>query len=201
MSLLSLDQIRQSIDDHSPSRHDVLENTRQAAVAAILRNKGDHTEALFILRATKNGDPWSGHMAFPGGHKDQTDQDLRETAERETREEIDLDLTRHAHFLGQLDAVRANPRRDLDMVVTPFVYHLHSDQYDLNPNHEVADVLWGSLNDMYTGTSFTTGQFRIRGEHQGFPGYGVGGQLVWGLTYRMIDNFFLMMDPGWESHD
>ncbi|HBF63055.1 MAG TPA: CoA pyrophosphatase, partial [Gammaproteobacteria bacterium] len=37
----------------------------------------DSTDILFIKRAEKVGDPWSGHMAFPGGHREREDDGLR----------------------------------------------------------------------------------------------------------------------------
>ncbi|KAG5458036.1 MAG: hypothetical protein BJ554DRAFT_1822 [Olpidium bornovanus] len=49
-------------------------------------------EILFIKRATRAGDRWSGHVAFPGG-KQEPSETARQTAERETREELGLDLT------------------------------------------------------------------------------------------------------------
>ena len=110
MNLLSIDRIEQSINGHIPERLSVGEDTRQAAVAVILRDSGEHTEVLFILRATKQGDPWSGHMAFPGGHWEDQDKSLRETAARETMEEIGLDLS-HAAFLGELDAVQSQSQQ------------------------------------------------------------------------------------------
>ncbi|MBD3648606.1 MAG: CoA pyrophosphatase, partial [Pseudomonadales bacterium] len=164
MSLLTLDHIRKRIREHEPARYELRATTRQAAVAAILRERNGHTEALFILRSIKDGDPWSGHMAFPGGHLDPEDVTLRDAAERETLEEIGLDLTNHGEFLGEIDQVRANPRgRDIDMVVTPFVYSLAQDPGELVPNYEVADILWGSLHDMYTGDALTTGAFMVQG--------------------------------------
>ena len=173
-------------------------------MATILRPKGDHTEALFIRRATDERDPWSGHMAFPGGHRDLSDRSLQHTAERETLEEIGLDLARHATFLGELDPVRANSR--IDMVVTPFLYELRVTDIKLNPNHEVAAVLWSSLNNMMNGQSFSTERFQIQGRRQAFPGYRVDGiegnqPLVWGLTYRMLQQFFSVLDPDWQPHD
>ncbi len=192
---LSFQQIRQSIQGHIPDRPELGHRTRQAAVATILRSRPNHTEALFILRAVQEGDPWSGHMAFPGGHKDDVDASLRRTAERETFEEIGLDLSQHASFLGELNTIRANPRRTIDMAVTPYVYELHSDEFTLDPNHEVADVLWGSLDDMISGLSLTRTAPEIRGRTEEFPGYGVGGQVVWGLTFRMLEQFFSVLDP------
>lgn len=200
MTRLSIDFIEKSIVDHAPQRHAVGDRTRQAAVAAILRKGRRDTEALFILRAIKEGDPWSGHMAFPGGHRDPEDANLRATAERETLEEIGLDLTAGARFVGEIDQVRANPRgRNLDMVVTPFVYVLEHSEPAFAMNHEVADVLWGSLNDMYLGNSLTRGKFEVGGEVISYPGYSVGDHIVWGLTLRMLDQFFSMLDPDWEN--
>ena len=155
MSILKIDSIITRLNGHQRELEDVGDGTREAAVAAILR-PGDHTEALFILRASREGDPWSGQMAFPGGHKDPEDISIRHTAERETWEEIGLDLSRHARHLGELDQIRVRPRgRNIDMVVTPVLYVLESEPAMLNPNHEVADILWGSLDEMYSGSSRT----------------------------------------------
>ena len=200
MTRLAIDFIESCIEGHKPPREPVADTTRQAAVAAILREGQRDTEALFILRATREGDPWSGHMAFPGGHREEADGSLRATAERETLEEIGLDLREHARFIGPIDPVRANPRgRKLDMVVNPYVYVLETESPVLQPNYEVADILWGSLNDMYLGNSLTRSRFEVGGEVISYPGYSVGDHIVWGLTLRMLDHFFAMLDPDWEN--
>ncbi len=196
--MISLETIRHALRDRSPMEHELNPTTRRAAVSVVLKEEADHTEALFILRAKHEGDPWSGHMAFPGGHHEPQDETLRHTAERETLEEIGLDLTATSRFIGAIDPVRANPRgRNLDMVVCPYVYELHTSDYVLKPNYEVADVLWGSLNDMHTGVSHTMGEFHVAGEKVHYPGYGVGSEIVWGLTFRMLDQFFAALDPNW----
>lgn len=60
-------------------------------------------EILFIKRAGRVGDRWSGHVAFPGGRRDPPDVDDRATAIRETREEVGLDLAhRHCLYVGNL---------------------------------------------------------------------------------------------------
>ena len=202
MSILALPRIIDAVTNHEPATYESHAKTRHAAVAIVIRETAHATEALFILRATKDGDPWSGHMAFPGGHCEKYDDSIEATAARETLEEVGLDLATYGEFVGQIDAVRANPRgRDLDMVVTPCVFLLKKEPPPMNPNYEVADILWGKLDHMYTGESLTTGEFMIQGEKHRYPGYDVSGQVVWGLTHRMLDQFFGMIDPEWEPHD
>ena len=199
---LTLPVIRDRLDGHQPALPPLQEGTRQAAVSVVLKGGHDSTDALFILRAEKEGDPWSGQMAFPGGHLDATDESLRQAAERETLEELGLDLTLAGRFIGQIDSVKANPRgRNINMVVTPFVYELVDEAVALVPNHEVAEVHWGSLNDMHSGLSHTRSEFTIQGRKFQASGYGVGGEIVWGLTYRMLDHLFILLDPNWVSKD
>lgn len=198
--LFEIENIKQALADHKPVRHSIGKNTRQAAVAAILKREQDHTQALFILRAPKEGDPWSGQMAFPGGHIETYDESSVAAAIRETEEEIGLDLKQHGTYLGALDEVKANPRRrQIDMVVSPHVFLLDNPEVTFNPNYEVADVLWGSLDDMYHGRAETETQFAMNDVVQSFPGYDVEGQVVWGLTMRMLDHVFTMLDPNWVS--
>lgn len=50
-------------------------------------------EVLFIQRAVRATDPWSAHIAFPGGHHNPSDKSDFATAVRETQEELQLDLS------------------------------------------------------------------------------------------------------------
>ncbi|HIG41250.1 MAG TPA: CoA pyrophosphatase [Gammaproteobacteria bacterium] len=198
-NLLRIENIHRSLNAAQPDDTGPVANARHAAVAAILRPNAESTEALFILRATKDGDPWSGQMAFPGGHYEPRDGSLRVTAERETQEEIGLDLVRDAKYLGKIPDVKANPRgQNIEMIVSPYIYVLENPNPTIALNYEVAEVLWGSLNDMYSGESVTRHNFSVFGREQAFPGYSVGDQVVWGLTLRMLDHFFTMLDPQWQ---
>lgn len=196
MKLLEIDNIVNSLGFNRSETFTPGADARHASVATILRPGKNHTEALFILRSKKEGDPWSGQMAFPGGHYETKDNCLRETAERETMEEIGLDLVRDARYVGKINDVQANPRgASINMVVSPFVYVLENRDAKVTMNYEVADVLWGSLNDMYIGNNVTKHSFAMMGQQQKFPGYSVGDQVVWGLTLRMLDHFFTKLDP------
>ena len=70
----------------------------EAAVAAILTDERG-PDLLFIHRVAHDRDPWSGHIAFPGGRIEEEDASSRAAAERETREELGMDLS-DATYLG-----------------------------------------------------------------------------------------------------
>ena len=162
---------------------------RWAAVAAVLRPGPLDTELLLIRRAERDGDPWSGHMALPGGHRQPEDADLLATALRETREEVGLDLTRH-ELLGSLDEHAAMAQgKFTGIVIAPFVFALRRDE-ELSPNHEVADMLWAPLGRMARGESDVVKELQREGRLVRFPGFGVGEHVVWGLTHRVLQNFF-----------
>ncbi len=197
----SLNVIRTRLDGHRPELVEPGEHTRQAAVAVILRGREDDTDILFIKRAEKRGDPWSGHMAFPGGHLERTDADLRAAAERETFEEIGLDLST-AEYLGALDHQRAMPRgRTLDMLIAPHVFALDHDP-ECSPNFEVEEVIWAPLDRMASNLCHDTETRPMSGHPTVFNGYRLErGHFVWGLTYRMLKSLFAALDPGWQPAD
>ncbi|KAG0056851.1 hypothetical protein BGZ83_003145 [Gryganskiella cystojenkinii] len=108
-------------------------------------------EILFIERATRKTDRWSGHVALPGG-KQELHEDDQETAARETLEEIGLDLSDPSHFrcVGQLDdrELWTSFGRVFLMVLSPFVYiQLSPSTPHLKPQpDEVASVHWQPLS-------------------------------------------------------
>lgn len=168
-----------------------------AAVAAVLRPvssaHGTDAEVLFIRRAEFDGDPWSGHMAFPGGRRDPQDQDLLATAVRETREEIGLDLLRAAELLGPLRPVPAVARgKRLGLSVAPFVFVLREPS-QLRLNHEVAEALWAPLGPMLNGSLATRHEYVWQGQTLQLPAYAIEGRVVWGLTYQMLQTLFALV--------
>ena len=189
-SSLQIETIESCLANQRQATPKIVPGQREAAVALVLQPQVSGLRALFILRAKKKGDPWSGQMALPGGHREAIDADLVETARRETQEEIGLDLNQAGRYLGALTGIRANPRAGFDLVVTPQVFALEVEGVPLRPNEEVAGVLWGNLDEMISGRALTDARFPEFQREGTFPGYQVGEQVVWGLTFRMMNDFF-----------
>lgn len=132
-------------------------------------------------------------MAFPGGHHEPVDADLRATAMRETLEEVGLDLQGH-EYLGQLDEVAAMARgRSVGMTIAPHVFALSEAPLVLRPNHEVADLLWGSLGCMFRGEVDAIKEISYGGETRHLPAFVVQEQLVWGMTHGMLRSLFALL--------
>lgn len=88
VSLLQLIETR--LADHKPGRRVWRRLMQRSAVAMILQVREGELHILMIKRAEREGDPWSGHMAFPGGRMDKADAHGFAVAVRETEEEIGL---------------------------------------------------------------------------------------------------------------
>ena len=112
-------------------------------------NQGD-AEVLFIKRAGRAGDRWSGHIALPGGKRDPEDESDQAAAIRETHEEVGLDLNvpecLEAGNLPERIVASTIGRVPL-MVLCPFVFIYTSKTVPpLKPSPaEVASVHWVPL--------------------------------------------------------
>jgi 8-oxo-dGTP pyrophosphatase MutT (NUDIX family) len=174
---------------------------RFAAVAAVLRERDGEAEVLLIRRAVDAKDPWSGHMAFPGGRRDPSDRDLLHTAVRETHEEVGLTLDPDEHLVGRLDDLPAVARgRRMPLVITPFVFAIGGDPVLVPRLDEVDETLWAPLGPLASGQCDTTYVYDFEGRKIHLPGYDVSGRVVWGLTHRMLGALFEALD-GDPRHD
>jgi 8-oxo-dGTP pyrophosphatase MutT (NUDIX family) len=166
----------------------------RAAVAIVVREATDGPQVLLIRRADHPGDAWSGHMAFPGGRENPHDENLLATAIRETLEEVGLDLGQAGRLLGQLAPLPAVARgRPVGMTIVPFIFELVADA-ELLYSEEVVEAVWVPLDPLLQGQLRTTFAVdRDGGERVELPAHDVGGRIVWGLTYRMLDSLFELL--------
>jgi 8-oxo-dGTP pyrophosphatase MutT (NUDIX family) len=172
---------------------------REAAVALILRDGPAGIELLFVRRAEHPADPWSGQMAFPGGRREAGDADLCVTAQRETAEEIGVDLAGSGQLLGALDEVRAMARmRPLDLVIAPFVFRLERGDA-LRLGSEVVSAHWLPLDELLGGGCRSWLDYAHEAERFRFPCLRFDDVVIWGLTYRMFTGLAERLGRSWAE--
>lgn len=163
----------------------------RAAVAAVFRQCDDSAgaELLFIQRATKPTDPWSGQMALPGGRTEPSDPTPRATAMRETSEEVGLDLNR-AQFIGSLTELDGGRTTKRIVNVSAHGFWLDGPRPPLTPNYEVADTVWVPLSYLEDPNRYIEYHYPPAGAD--FPGIQLDqdDQVIWGLTLRLLDDLY-----------
>jgi 8-oxo-dGTP pyrophosphatase MutT (NUDIX family) len=183
---IPLGRVRQALAGAAP-RADLV-RPRRAAVALVLAPSHDQSDELSLLlvrRSEREGDPWSGHMALPGGHAHPGDEDLLQTARRETLEEVGIDLS-DAELLGRLDDVGV--MRSSEIVVRPFVFWM-SAQRAVTLSDEIAEVLWVPLNALAGDALRSTREVLIRDATLRVPAYVIDERVVWGMTFNLLERF------------
>lgn len=159
----------------------------EAGVLLVLRPRDD-LELLIIERAEIEGDPWSGHMALPGGRRDDGDVDLLDTALREASEETGVLVPRDA-VLGSLDEVRPRTKRLGPLVIAPFVGVVPADTNAAPNPGEVEQALWVPLATLSGTDAVSEVQIEFPGGPRAFPSFTVDGHVIWGLTHRILTQF------------
>ena len=192
MMARTLDAIEARLAASSPVL-DVKDVRMEAAVALVLREVDGDLEALFIRRAEHDDDPWSGDLAFPGGRLDPGDADAQAAAERESREELSLDLS-GARRLGRISDVLGHAE---SIRVSAFVYGIEGDP-KLVPNYEIAEAFWSPLAHSTAADRQEMRDFTYANVVSTLPTIRLlddpRAPVLWGITYKFMDEFMTTID-------
>lgn len=188
--------VEAAFTDYAPSRVALDGEPARAAVAMLLEPRPEDVHLFFIHRAEFAGDPWSGHMGFPGGRKDPGDPSVMETVVREVHEEVGIDLGRHGRLLTALDEIQGVARgRHLPLVISPFVFAVEQ-AWEPRPNHEVQGTLWVPLSFLADPGNESVIEHSIEGQRMRLPAYIYADRTIWGLTFRMVRSFLEVLQRG-----
>ena len=191
---VDIEHVRRKLAGHAPDTVDS-EDHERAAVAVVLREGAQSAEVLLIERAFHEHDPWSGHMAFPGGRMEPGDRTTRITAARETFEEVGVELS-GAEYLGHVDELVGNRRVTPRLVVSAHAFHLAEHQtFALDPA-EVQRAFWFPLVGLHE-ESRQVEHLVAEMPDVRFPGIVVGDpsrHIVWGLTFRFLERMLEVIE-------
>jgi 8-oxo-dGTP pyrophosphatase MutT (NUDIX family) len=167
---------------------------RYAAISLLLREgaSGD-PELLMIKRADYEQDPWSGHVACPGGRMEPGDRDLLRTVVRETWEETGIDLDQHGRIVGTLDDL--SPRTPVlpPIIIRPFVALVRPD-VSVVTSPEVAAAFWLPLPALRDRAAWGSSIVRVGEVEEERPSFLHGSYTVWGLTERVLRELLERLD-------
>ncbi|MEP7336475.1 MAG: CoA pyrophosphatase [Acidobacteriota bacterium] len=191
--------IRRQLDERLAPPHSLrieADRIRQAAVTLLLREEQGLAELLIIKRSERDGDPWSGHLALPGGRAELQDADLLITAARETFEEVGIDLLgtdgSRDRFIGQLPLiVPANPGLPR-IEITPLVA-LAPRNLTMTLSGEVGATFWIPVQQLQRDGLSATHSFRYGDLLFKRSAYPTEGGLVWGITERILTDFLALL--------
>jgi len=190
--MFSIDEIRIAIQSRAHRPAAFQPDPSHAGVAMILGGDDNNLDACFIRRTEREEDPWSGQVAFPGGRASPQDRDAQGVAERETLEEIGLQLNSD-QLLGPLPtrSIQRNYMRG-SLTLSPFVYHVDVDRRasaTVRQTEEVASVFWVPLRHLFDEAGITQIEYPYEGKLTAFPGIGFQQYVIWGLTLRVLASF------------
>ena len=178
--------IERNITAHKPTLIPDRMAPRRSAVAIIIRFVSQKPEVLLMKRAVQAHDKWSGQISFPGGGAEKIDNNLLQTAIRETVEEVGIDLNQTARYIGQSDDIQAQAKGAfIPMAISPFVFFL-TQSTELLLGEEADSAFWFPLESVLTHKYTSTLEYPFSETILKLPCWNYKGYTIWGLTYRMI---------------
>src|SRR5437870_13777422 len=190
MPTTALSQRFMSLKENLLSNPRSSSNERVDAVVAVLlyQDSGDQINTLLIHRMERSNDPWSCQIGLPGGRVEKFDGSTQEALDRAVREEVGLELGREGEQLGVLSV--GHPGRRLEMKVQPWVYGFQR-RPEVTTGPEIQQAFWVSLSQLPSlgGTS----EVDIRGTRMPVDAFLVDGKVVWGFTYRVLNEILAVL--------
>ena len=170
------------LQSHTPRRLDV-EHSGRAAVLIPILPQGEEF-AFLLTQRTDQVETHKGQISFPGGLREDSDQNLLQTALRETWEEIGL-ARQAVHILGEFDEYLSIT----GLIVTPFAGWIEG-PLKLAPNPDEVDEILKVPFSIFKDSRYLRVETRVRlGVQRKVYFYDFQGKEVWGLTAQIIRDF------------
>jgi 8-oxo-dGTP pyrophosphatase MutT (NUDIX family) len=180
----------------SPVAPDHEDGLRRAAVGLLVRLDTSRAQPvpqlLLIKRATFEGDPWSGHVALPGGRREPGDPSLERTLTRETWEETAIDLERDGRVLGALDDLQPRTPVLPPIVITPYVALVRAN-VEIIASPEVAEWFWVDVAALQDPEISREVVLELETGPRTVMSFQHGVHTIWGLTERILRQFLSLL--------
>lgn len=183
-------KLEKLLAERTPEKLTIEGDFVDASVLMILKEEPGDISMLFIKRPDNIGDPFSGHVAFPGGKMIEGDSGKLDTAARETEEEIGVDIYKSGRILGELDDVNPNNPKARTYIVTPYLSVLENEVVFTPDAREVERVLWVPVSHLLDEKNFKLRRRERGGKLRDDYAYSFDPYIIWGMTGRILHRFF-----------
>lgn len=156
---------------------------KKSSVLILLYPKDNNIYTVLIKRG-EDGGVHSGQIALPGGRYEEEDNNLIQTAIRETYEEIGV-LPEKVHVLGKLTSLYVSPS---NYCVLPVVGILkEAPKYSPNPR-EVQEVIEISITELFNPQNLKEKNIKLNNSFQiKAPCFEINKHQVWGATAMILN--------------
>jgi len=171
----------------NPVAHDgpLANATRHASVCVLVAEAESTPHICFIRRAKWATDPWSEHIAFPGGSRS-GDETALQTLRREVQEEVGVDIGEDAESV-QLPRLRVRlAGRERLLLLDAFVCHLPGPLPPLQCGPEVADAFWTPVSELWSAQNLDHLVLGDQGDMLVYPAIRLPQGTVFGITLRVL---------------
>lgn len=167
-----------------------VEELRKAAVLIAVTDSKD-PELIYTLRSNKVGSH-GGEVSFPGGMYEEQDDNLENTALRESEEETGLDRNK-VSILGPIDTVVSR----FNISVTPYVGIVPHDIELNDSSDEIEACFRVPLSFLLRDKRHRNDEINRNGDIFFMPAYEYNSYIIWGLTAMMTVDFLnIALDAG-----
>ena len=154
---------------------------RKSAVLILFYPDKRNIKLILIKRAIDQT-VHSGQISFPGGKFEKDDKHLKQTALRETEEEVGIN-PEQVSIIGALSKLYIPPS---NFDVYPFIGFLQK-KPQLNGNHEVQHILEVDFDELRKPeTCIEKAIFHRTGKEVMVPSYAIQNEIIWGATAMML---------------
>ena len=165
-------------------------NPREAAVLALFYpDKDDITNIVLILRKTYKG-VHSAQIGFPGGRVELTDENLEETAIRETYEEVGVQ-PENINILKKITKIYIPPS---NFWVHPFIGLANHTPNFVRQETEVEQIVEVKLEDFLNESSLIEKTLNTSyAKNVNVPAFFLNEHVVWGATAMMLSEVKMIL--------
>ena len=162
---------------------DATKHKKAGVLILLLKKSEEEGYQLLFTKRSAHLNTHSGEVSFPGGKWEESDASLYETALRESKEEINLNLE-NVTKLGSLNFLLSRHKIE----VNPFVGYLEKSQ-DFKGNFEIDDIFTVPLSFLMNHKNIIYKEFNRKDLKVYIPSWVYNGNRIWGLTAMIAADF------------